>query len=384
MTGRQGAAWRQAAVMRVLIGAGALCAGAVVMADDAATGTSATPVTTSSDRWRDPVDLPAEIQPQATHAVLLGLAESGSVAIAVGERGTVLTSSDRGHWTQSADVPTRATLTAIAVVGNKAWAVGHDGVILASSDAGQHWSLQRKDPWQAPAAGAAPASPRQGAPLLDVLFLDDNTGFAVGAYSQLLTTHDGGATWTEQKVADGDAASGETTGSATSAGTFSHEQLAIGDEADPHFNAIARTADGSLFIAGERGAAFRSRDQGRTWQHLKWPYNGSMFGVIGFEGQHVLAFGLRGHAFESDDLGDHWTEIKTNTELSLLGGTALPGGGAALVGANGLVLVRRAGGEAFKSGTVTPSGVLAAALSAEGGQAFTVAGENGIGRYQPK
>ena len=62
----------------------------------------------------------------------------------------------------------------------------------------------------------------------------------------------------------------------------------------------------------------------------------------------------------------------------------MPNGGAALVGANGLVLLRRSPTEAFKSGTMTPSGVLAAVLQAEGGGAFTVAGENGVGRFQPK
>lgn len=374
--------------MRTLLWSAAVACSAGAVADEAAPVAAAPAATSPSaaappSAWRDPVDLPAEIQPQAEHSLLLDMVEAGTVAIAVGERGTVLTSTDRSHWEQVAGVPTRATLTAVAAVGNKAWAVGHDGVILASSDAGQHWTLQRKDPWQPPDAGAE-ADPRQGVPLLDVLFLDENNGFAVGAYSQLLVTHDGGTTWTAQLVHDGSIATGGNGPTGSSSGTFSREQLAIGDEADPHFNAIARTGDGSLFIAGERGAAFRSRDRGQTWQHLKWPYNGSMFGVIGFEAQHVLAFGLRGHAFESDDLGEHWTEVKTGTELSLLGGSALPNGGAALVGANGLVLLRRSPTEAFKSGTMTPSGVLAAVLQAEGGGAFTVAGENGVGRFQPK
>jgi photosystem II stability/assembly factor-like uncharacterized protein len=377
------AAQRRISLVRTLLcGAALVCNGVAVADETAAAAAAPASAPAAASAWHDPVDLPAEVQPQASHAVLMDMVEAGTIAIAVGERGTVLTSSDRTHWEQIANVPTRATLTAVAAVGNKAWAVGHDGVILASSDAGQHWTLQRKDPWQPPADGAA-VDPRQGMPLLDVLFLDESMGFAVGAYSQLLTTRDGGATWTAQVVHDSAAAPGAgPTGS--SSGTFSKEQLAIGDEADPHFNAIARTGDGSLFIAGERGAAFRSRDRGQSWQHLKWPYNGSMFGVIGFEGQHVLAFGLRGHAFESDDLGDHWNEVKTGTELSLMGGSALPGGGAALVGANGLVLLRRSPGEAFKSGTMTPSGVLAAVLQAEGGGAFTVAGENGVGRYQPK
>ena len=336
--------------------------------------------------WRDPVNLPAEAMPLTSRSLVLGLASVGNTAVAVGERGAILLSTDRQTWTQVPDVPTRATLTAVAAFGNRAWAVGHDGVILTSGDVGQHWTLQRKDPWQASEAGAAAPDPRQGAPLLDVLFTDENTGYAVGAYSQLLTTKDGGLTWTSQKVSGAGAAAGGKGDEpvAAAGGTFSKEQLAIGDETDPHFNSIARTGDGSLFIAGERGAAFRSRDQGRTWQPVKWPYNGSMFGVLGFEGQHILAFGLRGHAFESEDLGEHWNEIKTGTELSLLGGMPLSGGGAVMVGANGLVLLRRTATEPFHSGVMEPAGVLSAVLPAEGGVAFTVAGENGVGRYQPK
>jgi photosystem II stability/assembly factor-like uncharacterized protein len=368
------AAWRgHAALLALLLLAGGVCAAA----DTASPAPS---------MWRDPADLPAEPMPLTSRSLVLGLASVGNTAVAVGERGAILLSTDRKTWTQVADVPTRATLTAVAAFGNRVWAVGHDGVILTSGDAGQHWIVQRRDPWQAPAAGAPAPDPRQGAPLLDVLFTDENTGYAVGAYSQLLTTRDGGLNWTSQKVASGATAAGGKGDElvADKGGTFSKEQLAIGDETDPHFNSITRTGDGSLFIAGERGAAFRSRDQGKTWQPVKWPYNGSMFGVLGFEGQHILAFGLRGHAFESDDLGEHWSEVKTGTELSLLGGMSLSGGGAVLVGANGLVLLRRNATDAFRSGVMEPAGVLSAVLPAEAGATFTVAGENGIGRYQPK
>ena len=76
--------------------------------------------------------------------------------------------------------------------------------------------------------------------------------------------------------------------------TFTASQLKIGQEPTPHLNAIARTGSGALFIVGERGAAFRSRDSGATWQRLQLPYDGSMFGVIGYAADHVLAFGLRG------------------------------------------------------------------------------------------
>ena len=151
MNRRVDAAPRRTALMRTLLWSAAVACSAGAVADEAAPVAAAPAATSPSaaappSAWRDPVDLPAEIQPQAEHSLLLDMVEAGTVAIAVGERGTVLTSTDRSHWEQVAGVPTRATLTAVAAVGNKAWAVGHDGVILASSDAGQHWTLQRKDP----------------------------------------------------------------------------------------------------------------------------------------------------------------------------------------------------------------------------------------------
>ncbi|MEO8672237.1 MAG: YCF48-related protein [Tahibacter sp.] len=334
--------------------------------------------------WPDPASSNVEPMPLASRTLLLDLVEAGKRAVAVGERGIVLVSDDRSQWSQVVDVPTRATLTAVAAVGNKVWAVGRDGVIIASADAGLHWTLQRSDPWR-PAAADAADDARHGAPLLDVLFIDEIHGFAIGAYSLFLETSDGGTTWTPRSIlgASSDGLN-DAKGSASESGTFSREQLKIADESEPHFNALARTSDGSLLIAGERGSLLRSRDNGAHWDRTKLPYDGSMFGALGFDGQRAIVFGLRGHVFETDDLGDHWREVKTGTELSLLGGTRLRGGGIALVGANGLVLMRRNATEALHAGTVEPAGALAAILPSEGAATFVVAGENGIGRYQPK
>lgn len=334
--------------------------------------------------WPEPVTSAAEMMPLVTQSLLLDLVESGNRAIAIGERGAIILSDDRSNWRQVADVPTRATLTALSAVGSKVWAVGRDGVILASDDAGEHWKVQRRDPWLPPTdAGGSGDSARHGAPLLDVLFLDENRGIAVGAYSLFLETSDGGATWNERQIL-ADAAPVATAAAPGEKWTFSREELKIEDESEPHFNAIARTSDGSLLIAGERGSLLRSRDNGANWQRMKLPYDGSMFGAIGFEGQRAIVFGLRGHAFETDNLGDTWRELPTATELSLLGGVRLAGGGVALVGANGLVLVRRSATEPLRAGAIDPAGALAAVLPIEGGSAFLVAGENGVARYQPR
>ncbi|WP_313920124.1 YCF48-related protein [Tahibacter sp.] len=332
--------------------------------------------------WPEPVNSAAEMMPLVTQSLLLDLVESGNRAIAIGERGAIILSDDRSNWRQVADVPTRATLTALSAVGSKVWAVGGDGVILASDDAGEHWKVQRRDPWLPP-TDAGGSSARHGAPLLDVLFLDENRGIAVGAYSLFLETSDGGATWNERQIL-ADAAPVATAAAPGEKWTFSREELKIEDESEPHFNAIARTSDGSLLIAGERGSLLRSRDNGANWQRMKLPYDGSMFGAIGFEGQRAIVFGLRGHAFETDNLGDTWRELPTATELSLLGGVRLTGGGVALVGANGLVLVRRSATEPLRAGAIDPAGALAAVLPIEGGSAFLVAGENGVARYQPR
>jgi photosystem II stability/assembly factor-like uncharacterized protein len=98
----------------------------------------------------------------------------------------------------------------------------------------------------------------------------------------------------------------------------------------------------------------------------------------------VLAFGLRGHAFESNDLGDHWTLVTTGTELSLMGGAATAGGGAVIVGANGVVLVRSKAAEPLRSFVDASAGIIASVLPLEKGPAVLLAGENGISRFEAK
>lgn len=389
-------AWRILLWPSLLLAAGAFAqqtaapdaAAEPAAAPPAAESAAAAPVTAKAApavAWPEPANSAAEPMPLVTQSLLLDLVESGNRAIGVGERGAVVVSDNRSDWRQVADVPTRSTLTAASAIGSKVWAVGRDGVILASEDAGEHWKVQRRDPWQPPTDAAAGDNARHGAPLLDVLFLDESRGFAVGAYSLFLETNDGGATWTERQILA--AAAPAATPAAASGGdkwTFSKEELKIEDESEPHFNAIARTSDGSLLIAGERGSLLRSRDNGANWQRTKLPYDGSMFGAIGFDGQRAIVFGLRGHAFETENLGDTWHELKTDTELSLLGGVKLAGGGVALVGANGIVLVRRSATEPLRAGAIDPAGALAAVLPIEGGAAFLVAGENGVARFQPR
>lgn len=348
-----------------------------------------------------PATAPAtsEAMPNAvTQALILGIVDSNSRAVAVGERGQVLVSESRSDWRQVDGVPTRATLTAVDAVGENVWAVGHDGTILHSGDGGLNWTLQRVDVLRPPSDDEE-WNPRQGVPLLDILMLNAQHGFAIGAYSLMLRTDDGGATWTPVNVTavpgdQGDAADDTIADEAPAEGedayddenwTIAEDELVLDEESDPHFNGIVRTGSGALFIVAERGAGFRSRDGGTTWERIQLPYQGSMFGAIGFEGDHLLAYGMRGNAFETTDLGDNWTELTTGTDLSLMGGAALPDAGVVLVGVNGIVLHRSSAAapltsEVFSSAqSGTP--VLASVL-ARGGTDLVVSGEKGVSAYK--
>jgi photosystem II stability/assembly factor-like uncharacterized protein len=349
-------------------------------ASPAAPAAKATPAASS-----DPSSLPSELMPRASKSLLLDLVRTANGYFAVGERGHVLQSSDGKRWTQL-QTPTRSTLTAITAFDGQLWAGGHDGVIIHSADAGKTWQAQRRDPF-ALAAGqsAGDHDPRQGAPILDLYFADARNGIAVGAYSLMLVTHDGGATWTPQQAI---AAAAPAAAAAPMEGDiFSQEDLQLGEETDPHLNAIADAGNGTLVIVGERGTFLRSGDGGRSWSKLPFPYKGSMFGVLGLGDGRLLAYGLRGNVFESADLGGSWSKVQTDASVSLMGGSALANGGAVLAGTNGTVLRRAAAGAPFALASYRNAAGEMPALSgivatADGNYVLT--GDKGVELYQPR
>lgn len=325
----------------------------------------------------DPSVLPSETMPRAAKSLLLDVVHTDAGWFAVGERGHVLASTDGKDWKQMA-VPTRASLTCLTAVGNELWAGGHDGVILHSADGGKTWDAQRRDPLDT-AADPATRDPRQGQPVMDILFTDAKNGIAVGAYSLMLATTDGGATWTARQAMAPAAAPAEPV-APMEGDVFSAEDLMLDEESDPHFNAIASTGPNSLLIVGERGTVLQSGDGGATWAKQAFPYKGSMFGVISFGGGKVMAFGLRGNVYASDDGGANWSKVPAEGSNSLMGGAALPNGGAVLVGANGTLLHRASGEAAFKATTFrnaageTPA---LAGVSEAGNGRYVVVGDKG-------
>ncbi|MES2685097.1 MAG: YCF48-related protein [Pseudomonadota bacterium] len=246
-----------------------------------------------------PKPLPALISPKASEGLLLGLAAAGSSQIAVGGNGVILRAADGKVFEQVAS-PVDITLTGLAFADARhGWAVGHDGAILHSADAGATWALQN---WQ----------PDQNAPLFAVLPLSATQVITVGAFGTIKTSADGGKTWADL---DAPAITGEKY----------------------HLNAIAQLRDGRIAVVGERGLVGLSID-GREWQRIALPYEGSLFGVLPFGEHGMVVFGMRGNVYVSDapETGQ-WTKVETGTTSSLFAG-ALSGEDAILVGADGVML----------------------------------------------
>lgn len=275
----------------------------------------------------------------AAHALLIGLAAAGERLIAVGDRGVVVLSDDKGKsWVQADLVPTQALLTGVCFFdAQHGLAVGHDEVILATADAGRTWKRTHY-------------APEAQQPLLDVWCGAGGHAIAIGAYSTYLTSADGGAAWTARKFAPaspkpqavGARGARSATGAAP-AGAPDQDQPGGGY----HLNRIVAASPTRLYIAAEAGHLYRSDDAGASWLTLASPYRGSFFGVLPLEADAVLAFGLRGNLYRSDDAGASWQKIDTGT-IQLLGGAArFDAGGVVMVGLSGVVLVSRDGGHAF-------------------------------------
>lgn len=278
---------------------------------------------------------PAFHAPLADKSLLLDVIRFNGQFVAVGERGHVLLSEDGQDWRQAENVPVQSTLTRVTSHGRRMWAVGHQAVILSSMDGGETWFIQHYD---AEADG----------PLLDVHFINPNRGFAVGAYGRFMTTGDGGINWEVQQIAD------RVTSEAIDWAALAEEQggyetLPDDFEFDDddgfsmldrgcfeyqecHLNEIIELGDGRMMIAAERGYGYRSTDSGETWESFRFPYSGSMFGMVE-QGGCIVAFGLRGHVQRSCDFGDSWDVTATEGEQTLMGGVAREDGRLVFVGA---------------------------------------------------
>jgi len=238
----------------------------------------------------------------APRMLLLDGAVVGTEIVAVGERGTILRSSDSGKSWQAAACSASAALTGVSFADDArhGWAVGHDALVLATADAGRTWTRQ----WQGENLQDS---------FLDVLALDPQHVIAIGAYELFLSTADGGKTWTRRKIVDD----------------------------DNHLNRLSRGPTGTLYLAGERGTLLRSADDGATWTRIPAPYDGSFYGILPLDQRTLVAYGLRGRLFRSTDDGATWEPVANDQPALLAAALRLHSNTVVFAGQSRALLVSR-------------------------------------------
>lgn len=339
----------------------------------------------------DLLDTPALTAPRSGEAALMDLTRVGDRLVAVGERGVVLTrQAEGGVWAQS-PTPVGVTLTAVTFnTDQTGLAVGHDGVILRSTDNGQTWAKITDGRSLFPVVIAAAKARHARAeaaladateetredlefelddqlfrletaeqsmafgpswPLLDVLFTDATTAWAVGAYGMLFLSNDAGESW--DLVSE-----------------------RVDNFEDLHLNALLRTRAGSLLIAGEGGMIFRSSDDGASFDRWDTDDALSLFGLAE-DGGTLVAYGFGDSYQISTDDGASWQSQGLPDNLLLIGDVALGSGRIGLLGGSGLMIeVGEQGAEPGTRPTETRD-FLSAGIRLEDGQLVLV-GEAGL------
>ena len=121
---------------------------------------------------------------------------------AVGEFGTLLVTEDGGRTWRKESVGVEKTLFGVGFASpERGWAVGMDGLVLQTKDAGRTWTVQR---------GIAEAGALEDVGFLDTIknpgiyavSVKGQYGVIVGDTGILLTTDDGGDTWTQRDLPD--------------------------------------------------------------------------------------------------------------------------------------------------------------------------------------
>ncbi|RJF92748.1 glycosyl hydrolase [Noviherbaspirillum saxi] len=321
----------------------------------------------AGDAFKDPLDVPAPVTRLTTNTQLSAVTQAGSRLVAVGIRGLIITSDDAGEtWTQRQSPVSSDLLAVHFPSASHGWTVGHDGVVLHTQDGGKTWARQF-DGRQAGKQlvehfkkladrGDANATrllqemqlnyengPEQA--LLDVWFEDEKNGYVCGSFGTLLSTSDGGKTWTSRI-----------------------EQVDY--DALLHFNAI-RVSGRNVFVASERGIVFRLDHDKKRFVPSQTGYNGSFFSLAA-EGDMVIAAGLRGTAYRSADAGKSWEKLDTGVISTLTSAATAGGGKVLLVSQSGNLLVSDDGGKAFKTFRVPRPTLLSGVVQASRNKAVVV------------
>jgi photosystem II stability/assembly factor-like uncharacterized protein len=124
--------------------------------------------------------------------------------------------------------------------------------------------------------------------LSGVDFIDDSTGWSVGANGLILHTLDGGRSWKPQKAPS----------------EANLESVAFAD---------AKTG----YIAGQTGTIFHTADGGNTWERQDGGSQATLTDVVAISSNEAWVVGQKGTILHTNDAGQHWYDLSIDTRADI-------------------------------------------------------------------
>jgi photosystem II stability/assembly factor-like uncharacterized protein len=292
----------------------------------------------------DPLQVPAQASGIAAKSPLFAITSAGARLVAVGQRGHILISDDNGGQWEQVSVPVSVDLTAVHFASaQRGWAVGHDGVILSTADGGRTWTRQL-DGRQAAALVVEHYGKRaaEGNIELKAVLNEAQRMLAEGPDLPFLDV------WFDDER-NGYAIGAFNLLFTTSDGgaTWVPASDRVDNPKGHHLYAI-RGHGSELYIAGELGLLLRLDRASKRFTAVPTPYKGTWFGLV-VKPDLVIAHGLRGNAWRSRDAGKTWQQVRTPVQTGLTGSAVVRDGLIAVVSQDGHVLVSADNGGSFES-----------------------------------
>ena len=317
------------------------------------------PCTLSHAETYDVLKLPAAPSKLAAKAPMFVVKRFGDRFFAAGAYGHIVYSDDDGKtWTQ-AEVPVRSTLLDITFVNDThGWAVGHEGVILHSSDGGATWELQY-DGLRYGEEGLAyyQKLADQNPENEDYPVYIGEMEFAIeqGADKPFF-----GVNMYNEKHGHVAGAYGMLLVTFDGGQTWEHRLHNIENDGFYHiFDFSPLPGTGRFFLSGEAGLLLIGDVGGENARRVhSVPWEGSFFATVAASDGAIVMGGLRGRMFRTADEGETWVVVEKPPTSAIVAMTRLKDGTLLAAGVGGEVLLSEDDGFTFSmspvSGTAGP------------------------------
>lgn len=232
---------------------------------------------------------------------------ANSLAIAVGDYGTILISEDEGLTWQNQKRKTSEHLYSTFIQENNTYCVGNGGTIIYSTDKGKNWECKEgimRDDFRF------------------ITFTNSSIGFVGGTNGSIYRSDNSGKTWTTILS--------DTTFSFQNCYNGNNLLIATGNEGALYISSdngnnwnknnlpfhkewtnAASSIGNEIVVVGDRGTVYKGRNNSWT-KNTNTPMNSDLF-CISKNADRIFVGGANGSLFYSSDNGKTWNDAGTNS-----------------------------------------------------------------------